>query len=224
MKQILPAMVFLALMTASCKGSGRPVPTRPTAPSPPPAAAGVRLTGTVTDDDGHGVANAAISVDTRRVIGLTDAGGRYDASLEGVPFSNGYLSASKDGFERNDQFVDSQKNPVQDFRLRRIVNLTPGSSRQVEIVSADSLCGLASEWRCQSVRITPPRRGTLTLEVTPGSPGELVGVEVFRPYSCCSSNVSIPAAADVEMQVNVLVPWNAPLPRTVTLKTGFTPE
>jgi hypothetical protein len=227
MKERLILLTLVGALGVACGDRREPfrLPTVPgptEAPTPAPP-----LTGKVIDTEGNAVAAAAVTFapsTNRSVSAMTDSNGAYEIPVTNGGPSGESVTAAKDGFETNEQFWNRRNPPVQDFRLHRLVRLDPGLMWQADLTETDSLCGLDAAWRCRTVRIRPSSNGTLTLEAVGRSASEAVGLEVLPPYTCCGRSQSLPVVKDVELRVNVLVPWNGSFPRSVTLRTGFVPD
>src|SRR5262245_26265733 len=144
-------IVFCLLLVGACDSSPTlaTTPTPPTNTSPLDPANQVRVTGRVTDERGIPIAGASLSVFVYpggtfpgvTVSTVTDGGGSYELSGAFGSRWGFALSATRDGYETNSQWVPSGAEPVQKFRLGDVVRITTGEGRRVVVVSEYTLYG-----------------------------------------------------------------------------------
>jgi hypothetical protein len=84
------------------------------------------------------IAGAAVSFNPQDVHTVTNADGSYELPGPFSPFGFA-LYATRDGYERNYQWVPFATEAVQNFRLRGVVRLNTGQGVTVVVDSDDTL-------------------------------------------------------------------------------------
>ena len=201
-------VVFGLLLACACDSP----PTAPTPPpTPPPANPSprgpqARVTGSVTDEGGLPIAGASISTVPNAVSTLTNADGFYELSGS-IGSSYGLaLFATRDGYERNYQWVPSAAEAVQNFRLRRELRIASGAGLTVVVDSEDTLYGSSEQYRARRVRVVAQGTGNLEVEgsSSTGHPVRLSDSE-YEYFPCCPTRLDLAVSTGQEVSVHVLI-------------------
>ena len=236
---VIRALMCIAAALALARCDGGPAPTSPSSVSPAPAPAApifssptltMTLTGTVTDSEGRPVSDATVKVNpfipgvqSAQLTATTGPAGRYEFTFETAAGrqQGGGASASKPGYEDEFQYVVPAAHATQNFRLYPLTRVEAGTSRRVTLLPDDGFCGVSDEWRCRKFRVVSPVSGMLTLTVIPENANAQGYLEVFGPYQCCRSPLSVTVAANQELRVHVLMEWTSPVAQTFVFQTSL---
>jgi hypothetical protein len=142
---------------------------------------------------------------------VTDDAGRFELAVG--PFGSLYVTADKAGYESDAQYV---YGPTRDLVLHDIIKIRVGESVKITVGPDDPIWGFDDEFRSRIVHVNPSGALPIHLDLVPdgGEPGLL---EV-PGRACCHSRLIVPGGADVD--VRILIPWDASTSRTFTLVTS----
>jgi hypothetical protein len=217
-------VVFGVLFVGACDSAPTvPSPrlTLPPWPAPPPRI--VRVAGRVTDERAIPIAGASISV-FQEPKAVSSADGFYELSgAFGSPYGTG-LFATREGYERNYQWVPAATEAVRNFRLRGVVRITAGEDLRVALDSDDTLYGSSEQYRARRVRVVAPRKGTLVIEGSSptGHPVRLSDQE-FEYFPCCPARLGVAVRTGQEVAVHVLTYLiDVPAEFSITTRLEFT--
>ena len=207
-----------------------------------------RLIGIVTDDEGHRVPNAKITVEScsdipggcafMYVSGTSDAAGVFSVDFNGDPNllfgCAAFAWAYKEGYDVYARYLCS-KTPdfSQSLLLHRPKQIVAGESAAVTVAPDDSVCysndfdepgTFLTPWLCRAVHITVPFDGTLTVEALPNSPvvAAPTGLDVeYGSGLCCGKRVSIPVTAGTDVPASILMDSRSTASQSFTLNTSL---
>jgi hypothetical protein len=209
-------VVFGLLLAVACDSP----PTAPTwLRTPPPAYTPFRVTGRVTDERGMPIAGASISL-FQQPNTVTNADGSYELSdAPANPYGFG-LSATREGYERNDQWVAFAAEAVQNFRLRAVVRITSGEGLTVVVDSDDTLYGVSEQYRARRVRVVAQGTGNLVVDGSSTGRPVLLSDHDIEYFPCCPTRLNLAVSTGQEVTVHVLAYW-ADVPAEFAVTTGL---
>src|SRR5262249_43210739 len=132
-----------------------------------------------------------------------DGAGFYELDFDAmrdVAGGVGNAVAEQSAYEHDNRYiVATRQEAVQNFYLCRIERISAGESLSLTVRPDDTFCGLSDEWRCRTVRITPPATGTLSVSLISNDAPNLTGLELYQQgqqfnpgsYRCCSAEASL---------------------------------
>jgi len=216
--RIPPWVAASALLVSACSGTttqpSQPIPP-PASPAPAPApAAPMTVTGSVVDENGAGLGGATVTLttpDSSRVMGQTDASGRYAITIPTVAFYSG--TADKPGYETTfrDSYFLSAPHTL-NFRLFQPLRIVDGTSAHVTVTSDGAICGFDDEWFCRSVHVQASHAGMLSVDATSDDPSirPTVSIRVVAD-PCCEAPGPVMVGAGEDVLVYVMLWWNGPV-------------
>jgi hypothetical protein len=190
------------------------------------------VTGVVTDESGHPVSGARISIwidysDTPFVF--TGSSGGYQLNFTGQPGGNhsprldpagtrdsvAFLIVEAAGYESHVRnLLGTTPQLVENIELRGIQRMTAGESLVLAVSKDDSVCVVdvwpGRELICRTVRVVALRNGTMRIEAVPVQPGSerpMVHVYGGGTGGIRGNSTGIQVVAGTEYFVHVDLPW-----------------
>ena len=208
-----------------------PVPSLPV-PTPPPvlAADEYRASGRVKDENGVGVANARVWLESHGTTTLVSTGGDGSYSLSfrsqrlflGVANVIALIYAGHNGYLSTAQAIHVDAHDfVRDLRIRRETVITAGQSVAISVDTDSPICYdgefvLRLTTFCELVPIRAPATGTVV--VTAGAPADVQSSYVGTTQS--QGSVSLPVEAGRIYHIGIEV-HRGYLPVQIPVTTSF---
>jgi hypothetical protein len=222
--------VLLLMLAAACGGSNASpaAPSTPNAPTPVTTST-FHVTGTVTEDAGHPVAGATVTILNTSVSSTTDGNGFYslDFDVRGAVTGLVRLVKAEDaGYDMSHNYlipVSGSQYISQNIHLYRIRRITAGETAVLTVVPGDTSCGDNDQFTCRTVHIVAPSDGLMTIaaEATPAATNAGLDIVGQPSYFCCPLIVSVVVTAGTEVVANIGMAYTSTVSQSFVLNTSL---